>query len=70
MAAAGQERSSTSRALLETSNTEAVPLIILIIELLAQILRVFGFPVPTTERELQTDLNSLCVELLSAQLEG
>ncbi|KAM6516934.1 hypothetical protein FSOLCH5_007883 [Fusarium solani] len=69
-AAAGKERSSSSRALLETSNPKAVPLIILIIELLAQILRVFGFPVLSTERELQTDLNSLCVELLSAQLEG
>ncbi|RSL89352.1 hypothetical protein BHE90_001645 [Fusarium euwallaceae] len=69
-AAAGKERSSSSRALLETSNPEAVPLIILIFELLAQILRVFGLPVPTTERELQTDLNNLCVELLSAQLEG
>jgi hypothetical protein len=69
-AAAGKERSSSSRALLETSNPKAVPLIILIIELLAQILRVFGFTVLSTERELQTDLNSLCVELLSAQLEG
>ncbi|KAI8664541.1 NACHT domain-containing protein [Fusarium keratoplasticum] len=68
--AAGKECSSSSRTLLETSNPEAVPLIILIIELLAQILRVFGLPVPTTERKLQTDLNSLCVELLSAQLEG
>ncbi|KAI8716908.1 NACHT domain-containing protein [Fusarium sp. LHS14.1] len=69
-AAAGKERSSSSRALLETTNPEAVPLIILIIELLAQILRVFGFPIPTTEKAIQTDLNSLCVELLSAQLEG
>jgi ankyrin repeat protein len=72
-AAATNQRSSVD-ALSTTSVPATAPLIFLIIEFLIQISRIFGLSLPVSqevsqEKDIPTDLNQLCVELLSAQLQ-
>ena len=70
--AAAKERPS-SGALMASSDPRTTPLILLILELLTEVLRLFGFSLPvsrgdSTEKDLSGDLNQLCVELLCAPL--
>lgn len=73
--AAAVDQRLTVDTLSTVSDLETAPLIFLIIEFLLQISRVFGLSLPISqevsrEKDILTDLNRLCVELLSAQLQS